>query len=63
MDAGVDSIEHGTNIDEAYAKKMAEKNVYLVPTFYIYQGELRDLDYKATGGKFSRAEIQREPFR
>ena len=32
--AGVDSIEHGTFIDEASARKMRERRIYLVPTLY-----------------------------
>ena len=62
VDAGVDSIEHGLDMDEASAQKMAEKNIYFVPTFYVYEGELRDLDHKATSGKFSRAEIHERTF-
>jgi len=32
--AGVDSIEHGSFIDEASATKMKERGIYLVPTLY-----------------------------
>lgn len=32
--AGVDSIEHGSLVDEAAAKMMVERGTWLVPTFY-----------------------------
>jgi imidazolonepropionase-like amidohydrolase len=32
--AGVDSIEHGSLVDEAAAKLMVERGTWLVPTFY-----------------------------
>jgi imidazolonepropionase-like amidohydrolase len=62
VDASVDSIEHGLDLDEASAEKMAAKNIYLVPTFYIYDWGLRDQDLQATGGKFSRADIHQRTF-
>ena len=43
VDAGVDSIEHGTYVDEApdLIQLMAERNIYYVPTFsvYVYHAE------------------------
>ena len=38
VEAGVDSIEHGTNLDEDpdLAKMMADKNVFYIPTFSVY---------------------------
>jgi imidazolonepropionase-like amidohydrolase len=33
--AGVDSIEHGTYIDEEAVKMMKERGTYLVPTLYL----------------------------
>ena len=38
VEAGVDSIEHGTNLDEdpELAKMMADKNVFYIPTFSVY---------------------------
>jgi imidazolonepropionase-like amidohydrolase len=62
VEAGVDSIEHGLDLDEASAEKMVAKNIYLVPTFYIYDWGLRDQGLKASGGKFSRADIHRRTF-
>lgn len=35
--AGVDSVEHGTMLDEEGAKIMAEKGTWLVPTLYTFQ--------------------------
>jgi imidazolonepropionase-like amidohydrolase len=35
VEAGVDSIEHGTYIDEEAVKMMKERGVYLVPTLYL----------------------------
>lgn len=37
LKAGIDCIEHGHCINEDMAKEMHEKNIALVPTFYIYQ--------------------------
>jgi imidazolonepropionase-like amidohydrolase len=39
--AGVHSIEHGNLLDEATAKLMADRNVFLVPTLVAYE-KLRD---------------------
>lgn len=36
VDAGFSAIEHGTVIDEALAKKMAELGVFYVPTLYAF---------------------------
>lgn len=36
LDAGVDSIEHGSFIDEETAGRMRERGVYLVPTMSVY---------------------------
>ena len=38
IEAGVDSIEHGTNLDEDpdLAKMMADKNIFYIPTFSVY---------------------------
>ncbi len=37
-EAGIDSIEHGTFIDEAAAKAMRERGTVLVPTLMAFQG-------------------------
>lgn len=36
LDAGVDSIEHGSFIDRATAERMRDQGVYLVPTMSVY---------------------------
>jgi imidazolonepropionase-like amidohydrolase len=38
--AGVDSIEHGTVLDEEGARLMTEKGTWLVPTLYTFQHSL-----------------------
>jgi imidazolonepropionase-like amidohydrolase len=37
IEAGVDSIEHGTYIDEEAVKMMKARGVYLVPTLYLVE--------------------------
>jgi imidazolonepropionase-like amidohydrolase len=39
--AGVDSIEHGTMLDDEGAKMMAERGTWLVPTLYCFQHDLQ----------------------
>ena len=39
--AGVDSIEHGTLLDDEGAKMMAERGTWLVPTLYCFQHDLQ----------------------
>ncbi|EDL49405.1 amidohydrolase family protein [Erythrobacter sp. SD-21] len=36
--AGIDTIEHGTYIDEAAAKVMRERGTYLIPTLMAFKG-------------------------
>jgi len=38
--AGVDSIEHGTMLDEEGAKMMQERGTWLVPTLYCFQHDM-----------------------
>ena len=38
--AGVDSIEHGTMLDEESAQMMAQRGTWLVPTLYCFQHDL-----------------------
>lgn len=54
--AGVDSIEHGTMLDEEGAKMMEERGTWLVPTLYCFQHDMetglskgRDPDSYAKG--------------
>ncbi len=62
LDAGVDSIEHGLDLDDAALEKMVAKGIYLVPTLYAYEFE-PETDLRATGGKTSRARIHEPSFR
>ena len=62
IEAGVDSIEHGLDLDDASITKMVEKGIYLVPTLYVYEFEPEG-DLRATGGKTSRARIHEPSFR
>jgi imidazolonepropionase-like amidohydrolase len=60
--AGVDSIEHGIDLDDASIQQMVEKGIYFVPTLYAYENEPEE-DLRATGGKTSRARIHENSFR
>lgn len=62
LDAGVDSIEHGLDLDDAAVGKMVEKGIYLVATLLPYELEPEE-DLRATGGKTSRARIHETSFR
>jgi imidazolonepropionase-like amidohydrolase len=62
LDAGVDSIEHGLDLDDAAIQKLVQKHIYYVPTLYAYEFEPEE-DLKATGGKTSRARIHEASFR
>ena len=39
LEAGFDSIEHGTHLTPAHAKIMVEKNITWVPTIYVFKYE------------------------
>jgi len=45
LNAGVDSVEHGVDLDDADIKMMVQKGIYLVPTLCHYQEE-REKDMK-----------------
>ncbi len=62
VETGVDSIEHGLDLDEVSITKMVEKGIYLVPTLYVYEFEPEE-DLRASGGKTSRARIHEASFR
>jgi imidazolonepropionase-like amidohydrolase len=62
VDAGVDSIEHGLQLDDSALAGMIQKGIYLVPTLYVYEFEPEE-DLEATGGKTSRARIHEASFR
>jgi imidazolonepropionase-like amidohydrolase len=54
VDAGVDTIEHAIELDEATADLIKKKGIYLELTAYHYSlSEYAVRDAKATGGKYS----------
>jgi imidazolonepropionase-like amidohydrolase len=60
LNAGVDSLEHGVDLEDADIKLMVQKGVYLVPTLYHYQDD-REKDMKKYGGH-SVAEVSERSF-
>jgi imidazolonepropionase-like amidohydrolase len=60
LNAGVDSIEHGVELDDADIKLMVQKGIYLVPTLYHYQDD-REKDMKKYAGH-SVAEVSERSF-
>ncbi|MFY9531939.1 MAG: amidohydrolase family protein [Candidatus Acidiferrales bacterium] len=62
LDAGVDSIEHGLDLDDAAIQKMITKGIYLVPTLYVYEFEPEE-DLPLSGGKTTRARIHEPSFK
>jgi imidazolonepropionase-like amidohydrolase len=61
LNAGVESIEHGVELEDADIKLMVQKGIYLVPTLYHYQLD-REQDMKKYGGH-SVAEVSERSFR
>jgi imidazolonepropionase-like amidohydrolase len=62
LDGGVDSIEHGLDLNDTNIHAMLLKGVYLVATLYPYELIDED-DRKLSGGKSSRASIHAVSFR
>jgi imidazolonepropionase-like amidohydrolase len=62
IDAGVASIEHGIQLDDAI-RKMVAKGIYLVPTLYVYCCALEKADLAMSGGKTSRMAIHEVSFK
>ena len=60
LNAGVDSLEHGVDLDDSDIKMMVQKGIYLVPTLYHYQDD-RENDMKKYGGH-SVAEVSEQSF-
>src|SRR5216684_681920 len=60
INAGVESIEHGVDLDDGEIKMMIEKGIYLVPTLYHYQLD-REEDEKKRHGH-SVAEVSERSF-
>src|ERR1700682_4593657 len=61
LNAGVESLEHGADLDDGDIKLMVQKGIYLVPTLYHYQLD-RERDMKRHGGH-SVAEVSERSFR
>ena len=54
MEAGVDTIEHAIELDEATADLIKKKGIYLELTAYHYSlSDYTARDAKSTGGKYS----------
>src|ERR1700686_4447476 len=60
INAGVESIEHGVDLDDGEIKQMIQKGIYLVPTLYHYQLD-REEDEKKRHGH-SVAEVSERSF-
>ncbi len=60
ISAGVDSIEHGVDLDDAEIKMMIQKGIYLVPTLYHYQLDREENETKYHG--HSVAEVSERSF-
>jgi imidazolonepropionase-like amidohydrolase len=59
VNAGVDTIEHAVELDDATADQMKKKGIYLELTAYHYSlSEYTVRDAKATGGKYSLAALR-----
>jgi len=63
VDGGVDSIEHGLDLDDASIQKMVANGIWFVPTLYVYEGDTRREDEAASGGSVSRASVHEPSFR
>jgi imidazolonepropionase-like amidohydrolase len=63
IEGGVDSIEHGLDLDDAEIQKMVANGIWYVPTLYVYEGETRREDEAASGGTVSRASVHEISFR
>lgn len=61
LDAGVDSLEHGVELEDSDIRLMVGKGIYLVPTLYHFQLD-RERDMKRYAGH-SIAEISEFSFR
>jgi imidazolonepropionase-like amidohydrolase len=61
LDAGVDTLEHGVDLNDAERKEMIDKGIYLVPTLFHYQLD-REHDMKKYKGN-SVAAVSERNFR
>ena len=62
VDAGVDSIEHGLDLSDYDIQQMKAKDIWLVPTLYVYELVAQD-DLKLSDGAASRASIHEASFK
>jgi imidazolonepropionase-like amidohydrolase len=62
IDGGVDSIEHGLDLDDVAIDKMVAKGIWLCPTLYVYEFEPEE-DLELSGGKTTRARIHEPSFK
>ena len=61
--AGVDTVEHGQDLDDAEIAMMVQKGIYLEPTLYRYSmPEIVEHDKQVTGGKYSLPGVQDRRF-
>ena len=60
INAGVESIEHGVDLNDSEIKMMIEKGIYLVPTLYHYQLDREENEKKHHG--HSVAELSERSF-
>src|SRR5207237_4374850 len=61
LDAGVDTLEHGVDLNDAERKEMIAKGIYLVPTLLHYQID-REHDMKKYKGN-NVADVSEKNFR
>jgi imidazolonepropionase-like amidohydrolase len=61
LNAGVESLEHGVDLEDSDIKLMVQKGIYLVPTLYHYQLD-RERDMKRHAGH-SVADVSERSFR
>lgn len=62
--AGVDTVEHGQDLDDAEIAMMVQKGIYLEPTLYRYSmPEIVEHDKQMTGGKYSLPDVQDRRFK
>ena len=59
---GVDSIEHGLDLDDDSIRQMVQNGIYLCPTLYVYEFEPEE-DLALSGGKTTRARIHEVSFK
>jgi len=60
INAGVESIEHGVDLDDGEIKQMIQKGIYLLPTLYHYQLDREENEKKYHG--HSVAEVSEHSF-